>query len=74
MMDMATARFTEAQVAWFSRNPGYRCVGRPRAGVSFTKCGTLYADGRFEPLAPMKVIRLEPGCIGVGIEEPPDAE
>lgn len=58
---------TEAQRAWLEANPNYGPIGPPRPDVQFTGCGTLYADGRFDPLAPMKVIKIEPGSFGVGI-------
>jgi len=58
---------TEAQKNWLSQHPEFQPVGPPRPGVSFTICGTLYADGGFEPMAPMQTIRLEQGCVCVGI-------
>lgn len=57
---------TQAQKQWLSENPGYQAIGRPRPGVKFQDAGTLYADGTFEPMAPMKPIRMEQGCFGVG--------
>jgi len=62
---------TPVQVAWLEDNPNYEPVGKPRPDVRFVSCGTLYADGRFDPMAPMKVIRIEPGSFGVGIRVHP---
>lgn len=59
---------TDAQTEWLRKNPGYVLVGPPRSGVKFDKAGTLYADGSFDLLAPMKPIRLEQGCKLVGID------
>jgi hypothetical protein len=58
---------TEAQKQWLADHPQYQPVGRPRPDVRFINSGTLYADGTFDPLAPMKPIRLRDGCFGVGI-------
>ncbi len=60
---------TDAQKHWLEVYPDFEPVGPPRAGVSFTGTGTLYADGRFEKMGSMKVIRLEPGCFAVGRRE-----
>lgn len=57
---------TDAQKHWLETYSDYEPVGPPRAGVSFRDTGTLYADGRFEPMASGKVIYLEPGCFAVG--------
>jgi hypothetical protein len=60
-------KLTEAQAAWMSAHPEYSFPGRPVHGSPmFADCGTLYVDGRFEPMAPMKVVRLEEGCRLVG--------
>ena len=58
---------TKEQRDWLDRNPGYQSVGKPRAGVTFSQCGTLYADGHFEPLFPMRVVKLEDGSFAVGV-------
>ncbi len=58
---------TDAQRGWLAAHPHYCFCGRPRADVRFHECGTLYADGRFEPMAPMKVVKLEDGCRLVGV-------
>jgi hypothetical protein len=58
---------TDAQRSWMAAHPHYCFPGRPKAGVSYRECGTLYADGRFDPMAPMKVVRLEEGCVLVGV-------
>lgn len=58
---------TDAQRDWMAANPQYVFCGRPRPGINFRECGTLYADGRFEPMAPMKPIKLEEGCRLVGV-------
>lgn len=58
---------TDAQIRWLSARPQYVLCGRPRSGISFKECGTLYADGRLDPMAPMKVVRLEEGCRLVGV-------
>lgn len=58
---------TEAQRDWLAARPEYCLCGRPRAGISFRECGTLYADGRFEPTTPMKPVLLELGCVLVGV-------
>lgn len=59
---------TQPQIDWLSARPEYCLVGRPRAGApTFRETGTLYADGRFDPMAPMKVVKLENGCVAVGI-------
>ncbi len=58
---------TEAQKDWLAIRPEYCLCGHPRPGISFRECGTLYADGRFDESKPMKVIKLEPGCVLVGI-------
>lgn len=59
-------RLTEEQKKWLALHPDYTFPGKPRPGARFTDCGTLYADGRFEVMAPMKVVRLEEGCRLVG--------
>lgn len=64
---MALQDLTPAQRAWLANSPQYDLCGPPRPGISFRECGTLYADGRFEPSAPMKAIRLEPGCVLIGV-------
>lgn len=56
---------TDAQQQWLAANPGFEPVGRPRQ-VRFSETGTLYADGTYEPIGPMKPIVLSPGCFGVG--------
>ena len=58
---------TEAQESFLAANPQYCRCGPPRAGLSFKECGTLYADGRFEPSMPMKAVRLEEGCMLIGV-------
>lgn len=58
---------TKAQVEWLIEHPQYCFPGPPRPGPVSKDCGTLYADGRFEPMAPMKAVRLEEGCRLVGI-------
>ena len=58
---------TTAQRNWLDAHPNYQAVGRPRQGVQFTSCGTLYADGTFELLAPTKPVMLREGCFAVGI-------
>ncbi len=60
-------QLSEAQRSWLANSPEYVPVGPPRPGVAFKECGTLYADGRFELMAPMKVVKLEEGCICVGV-------
>jgi len=60
---------TKAQQNWMAAHPQYEPVGRPHPGVKFSSCGTLYADGRFDLLAPMKVVKLEEGCFAVGIRQ-----
>lgn len=60
-------RMTEAQKKWMDDHPQYTAIGWPRPGILFDTAGTLYCDGRFDPIAPMKPIKLEPGCFGVGI-------
>ena len=61
---------TPAQKQWLTDNPKYEPVGPPRVGVYFPTWGTLYADGHFEGSpSGMDAIRLEPGCVGVGIKE-----
>lgn len=59
--------WTEAQLGWLAAHPMYEACGAPRPGVRFHECGTLYADGRFELMAPMKPVRLEDGCRLVGV-------
>lgn len=60
-------KLTKAQQAWLDAHPDYTFPGKPVVGAPmFKDCGTLYADGRFEPMAPMKVVRLEEGCRLVG--------
>jgi hypothetical protein len=61
------SELTKAQIAWLSDHPQYCFPGPPRPGPRFYECGTLYADGRFELMAPMKVSRLEEGCRLIGI-------
>lgn len=63
---------TPQQKAWLEANPNYQQVGAPRPGVRFIDCGTLYGDGSFERLAPMKPIVLREGCFGVGIRVHPN--
>jgi len=58
---------TEAQRGWLNEHSEYVFCGAPRPDASFKDCGTLYADGRFEPMAPMKVVKLEQGCRLVGV-------
>jgi hypothetical protein len=58
---------TEAQRGWLGNHPQYDLCGHPRLGISFRECGTLYADGRFEPISPMKVVKLEQDCRLIGI-------
>jgi hypothetical protein len=58
---------TQAQIDWLAANPQYDFPGPPKPGPRFYECGTLYADGRFEPMAPMKPVKLEDGCRLVGI-------
>jgi hypothetical protein len=53
---------TKAQVQWLTDHPEYCFPGPPRPGRKFRNAGTLYADGSFEPMAPMKVVRLRDGC------------
>jgi hypothetical protein len=65
-------KMTDAQRAWLEANPNYQSIGKPFPGVKFVACGTLYADGRFDPMAPMKAIKIEPGSFGVGIKVHPD--
>ena len=60
---------TANQKEWMERNPRYEPVGKPRPGVKFSDCGTLYVDGRFDPLQPMKVVCLEEGCFAVGVRQ-----
>jgi hypothetical protein len=71
-MRHAFVKLSDEQRSWLDAHPEYRPVGAPRPGVSFTRCGTLYRDGRFDISAPMKVIRLEPGCIGIGVLREPN--
>lgn len=64
--------YTNEQAEWLARNPNYQSVGTPRLGVLFVDAGTLYPDGRFEKLEPMKVVRLPIGppfaiCVGVRV-------
>jgi hypothetical protein len=61
------SELTKAQVAWLCAHPQYCFPGPPKPGPRFYECGTLYADGRFELMAPMKAVKLEPGCRLVGI-------
>lgn len=58
---------TQAQRDWMAAHPHYCFPGRPKPGVSYKECGTLYADGRFDPMESMKPVRLEEGCILVGV-------
>lgn len=63
---------TQEQQDWLDAHPGYQRVGPPRPGVRFRDCGTLYPDGSFDPMAPMKVARLVAGppyaiCVGVAV-------
>lgn len=60
---------TEAQRQWFNCNPNYEFIGPPRPDARYVKCGTLYSDGRFELMEPMKPIKLEYGCVAVGIAQ-----
>jgi hypothetical protein len=60
-------KLTDAQQGWLANHPQYCFPGRPKSGLMFYESGTLYADGRFEPMAPMKAVRLEEGCRLVGI-------
>ena len=64
---MTATILTEAQIDWLSARPFYCLCGKPTPGVSYRECGTLYADGRFEPMATMKPVRLEEGCKLVGV-------
>jgi hypothetical protein len=63
--------WTIEQISWFAAHPQYEACGAPRSGVRFKDCGTLYADGRFDPMASMKVVKLEEGCrlVGIPVEE-----
>lgn len=58
---------TEAQRDWLGAHPQYSLCGKPQPGVSFKECGTLYADGRFDLMAPMKPVKLEDGCVLIGV-------
>jgi hypothetical protein len=63
---------TEAQQAWLNDNPNYQLVGKPRADAKFVGCGTLYPDGSFDPMAPMKPVKLVAGppwavCVGIRV-------
>jgi len=58
---------TPQQKAWFDEHPNYVFVGPPSPHDRYIACGTLYADGSFVPLVPMKPIELRPGCVCVGI-------
>lgn len=60
---------TPSQKDWLEQHPRYEPVGKPRPGVKFSDCGTLYTDGRFDSLRPMKVVRLEQGCFAVGVRQ-----
>lgn len=60
-------QMTDAQTGWLAEHPHYVLCGPPRPSVSFKECGTLYADGRFEPMAPMKAVKLEAGCKLIGV-------
>ena len=62
---------TEAQKQWFRLNPDYVLVGPPRPGPHFNRAGTLYANGRFERMEPIKPIRLQGGGKLVGIPDTP---
>lgn len=58
---------TDAQKQWFKENPDFGFIGRPHAGAPrFAEFGTLYRDGRYVKSQPMKPIKLEAGCVGVG--------
>ena len=59
--------WTDAQLSWLGVHPMYCACGKPKPGLRFHECGTLYADGRFIPMAPMKTVHLEKGCRLVGI-------
>ena len=61
------SELTKAQLAWLMENPQYCFPGPPRSGPTYHECGTLYADGSFEPMSPMKAVKLEEGCRLVGI-------
>lgn len=61
------SELTDAQKEWLGANPYYCLCGKPRAGITFHECGTLYADGRFDKMAPMKSVKLEPGCVLIGV-------
>lgn len=58
---------TNEQRQWLEMNPEFSPVGPPRSGVKFRNCGTLYEDGEFVPMAPLKPIRLAEGCFCVGV-------
>lgn len=58
---------TAPQLHWMETHPQYVFCGRPRPDVQFKDCGTLYADGRFEPMAPMQTVHLHDRCRLVGV-------
>jgi hypothetical protein len=66
---MLEDNMTPEQRDWMERHPHYEPVGPPQPGVSFVNCGTLYANGRFEPLQTMKPMKLEEGCFCVGVRK-----
>lgn len=63
---------TGPQTAWLSAHPDYQQVGRPSPHARFIECGTLYPDGSFEKMAPMKPVILVAGppyaiCVGIKV-------
>lgn len=61
---------TGAQRNWLRNNPEYSPVGEPQPGTQFVRVGTLYPDGTFELITPLKPLRLTNGppyAIGVGV-------
>ena len=61
------SELTKAQIAWLTDHPEYCFPGPPKPGRKFKDAGTLYADGSFEPMYPMNVVRLRDGCRMVAI-------
>lgn len=65
------SELTAEQKSWLAEHPDHGPVGPPRPGVRFVECGTLYADGSFAPMVPMKPVKLREGCLCVGILQHP---
>jgi hypothetical protein len=58
---------TDAQRRWLADHPHYDLCGRGKFGVGFKRCGALFKDGNMQSMSPDTALRLEEGCVLIGI-------